>query len=61
MTRRLVLNLDLNENDLDALHALLNNPTVVAKAIAPFDHRDQVRIIDVLAEMADSLVEAIGE
>lgn len=61
MTRRLVLTLDLNENDLDALHSLLNNPTAVAKAVAPLDHREQARIIDVLTEMAGCLVEAIDK
>ncbi|WP_312246351.1 hypothetical protein [Stutzerimonas nitrititolerans] len=61
MTRRLVLSLDLNENDLDALHALLDNPAVVAKAVASLDQREQVRIIDVLAQMACSLDEAINK
>jgi hypothetical protein len=61
MTRRLVLSLDLNENDLDALHALLDNPAVVAKAVASLDQREQVRIIDVIAQMACSLDEAINK
>lgn len=61
MTLRLVLNLDLNENDLDALHSLSNYPTAVAKAVAPLDHREQARIIDVLTEIAGCLVEAIDK
>ncbi len=55
MTRRITLNLDLNENDLDALQAVLSNPASVAKAIAPSDPREQIRIVDVLAEMAEAL------
>lgn len=60
MTRKITLNLDLNENDLDALQALLSSPTAVAKVIAPGDPREQVRIIDVLAEMAGGIAKALG-
>ena len=60
MTRKITLNLDLNENDLDALQALLSSPAAVAKAIAPSDPREQIRIIDVLAEMAGGVTKALG-
>ncbi|WP_017245124.1 hypothetical protein [Stutzerimonas stutzeri] len=60
MTRKITLNLDLNENDLDALQVLLSSPAAVAKAIAPSDLREQIRIIDVLAEMASGVAEALG-
>lgn len=60
MTRKITLNLDLNENDLDALQAVLSRPAAVAKAIAPSDPREQVRIVDVLAEMAGEVAKALG-
>ncbi|HBO1819676.1 hypothetical protein N5I19_04590 [Pseudomonas chengduensis] len=60
MTRKITLNLDLNENDLDALQAVLSRPAAVAKAIAPSDPREQVRIVDVLAEMAGGVAKALG-
>lgn len=60
MTRRITLNLDLNENDLDALQAVLSNPAAVAKAIAPRDPREQIRIVDVLAEMAGGVAKALA-
>lgn len=52
MTRRLVLNLDLNENDFEALSLLLAQPQAVAQLVAPQDAREQARVIDVLCEMA---------
>ncbi|MFN9528351.1 MAG: hypothetical protein ACK561_06700 [Pseudomonadaceae bacterium] len=60
MTRKITLNLDLNENDLDALQAVLCSPAAIAKAIAPSDPREQIRIIDVLTEMAGGLAKACG-
>jgi hypothetical protein len=60
MTRKITLNLDLNENDLDALQAVLSSPAAVAKAIAPSDPREQIRIVDVLAEMAGGVAEALA-
>ncbi|WP_394234476.1 hypothetical protein [Pseudomonas anguilliseptica] len=60
MTRKITLNLDLNENDLDALQAVLSSPAAVAKAISPSDPREQIRIIDVLAEMAGGVAKALG-
>jgi hypothetical protein len=60
MTRKITLNLDLNENDLDALQAVLSSPAAVARAIAPSDPREQIRIVDVLAEMAGGVAEALG-
>lgn len=60
MTRRITLNLDLNENDLEALMAVLASPAAVAKAVAPSDPREQIRIVDVLAEMAGGVAEALG-
>jgi hypothetical protein len=61
MTRQITLSLDLNENDLDALKAVLDNPEAVARAIAPQDSREQIRIIDVLAEMAAGLLDAMAD
>lgn len=60
MTRRITLNLDLNENDLDALQVVLANPAAIARSVAPNDSREQIRIIDVLAEMAGGLTEALA-
>ncbi|MDH0625931.1 hypothetical protein N5C38_25460 [Pseudomonas chengduensis] len=60
MTRKITLNLDLNENDLDALQAVLSSPAAVARAIAPSDPREQIRIVDVLAEMAGGVAKALG-
>lgn len=59
MTRKITLNLDLNENDLDALQAVLSSPATVAKAIAPSDPREQIRIVDVLAEMTGGVAKAL--
>lgn len=59
MTRKITLNLDLNENDLDALQAVLSSPATVAKAIAPSDPREQIRIVDVLAEMAGGVAKVL--
>ncbi|WP_449106285.1 hypothetical protein [Pseudomonas mohnii] len=61
MTRRITLNLDLNENDLDALRFLLASPVLVAKAVAPDDVREQSRIVDLLAEIAAGVAEAMGQ
>ncbi|MDO9616225.1 MAG: hypothetical protein Q7J43_00920 [Pseudomonas sp.] len=60
MTRKITLNLDLNENDLDALQAVLSSPAAVAKVISPSDPREQIRIVDVLAEMAGGVSKALG-
>lgn len=59
MTRRIILNLDLNENDLDALQAVLANPRAVAVAVAPNDPWEHARIVDVLVEMAGSVADAM--
>lgn len=61
MTRRITLNLDLNENDLDALRILLASPALVAKAVAPGDIREQSRIVDVLVEIASGVTEMMGQ
>lgn len=61
MTRRITLNLDLNENDLDALQVVLANPAIIAKAVAPNDPREQIRIVDVLAEIAGNMAESLGQ
>jgi len=57
MTRRLVLNLDLNENDFEALSLLLAQPQAIAQLVAPQDVREQARVFDVLCEMATSVEE----
>ena len=59
MTRRITLNLDLNENDLDALQAVLAKPRAVAVAVAPTDPWEHARIVDVLVEMAGSIAVAM--
>lgn len=59
MTKRLSFSLDLNANDLDALQAVLANPRAVAAVVAPNDPWEHARIVDVLIEMADSVVTAI--
>ncbi|AKV06118.1 hypothetical protein B723_06790 [Pseudomonas fluorescens NCIMB 11764] len=60
MTRRITLNLDLNENDLDALQVVLANPAAIARSVAPNDPREQIRIVDVLAEIAGGVTEALA-
>ncbi|MCO7577808.1 MULTISPECIES: hypothetical protein [Pseudomonas chlororaphis group] len=60
MTRRITLNLDLNENDLDALQVVLANPELIAKAVAPNDPREQIRIVNVLVDMAGCMAEVLG-
>lgn len=60
MTRRITLSLDLNENDLDALQIMLANPAAIARSVAPNDLREQIRIVDVLAEIARGVTEALA-
>ncbi|WP_289931052.1 hypothetical protein [Pseudomonas aeruginosa] len=60
MTRRIILSLDLNENDLDALQMVLANPAAIARSVAANDPREQIRIVDVLAEMAGGVSEALA-
>lgn len=60
MTVRTTFVLDLNENDRDALQALLDQPLAVAQAAAPRDPRVQARIIDLLAEITDQLTGGRG-
>lgn len=59
MTVRISFVLDLNENDRDALRTLLNQPIAVAKASAPNDPREQVRIVDLLAELKGQLHDSV--
>lgn len=59
MTRLITLNLDLNENDFEALQAVLANPRAVAAAVAPNDPWEHARIVDVLVEMAGSVTAAL--
>jgi hypothetical protein len=60
MTCRITLSLDLNENDLDALQIMLANPAAIARSVAPNDPREQIRIADVLAEIARGVTEALA-
>lgn len=55
MTRHVILNLDLNENDFDALSLLLTKPHAVAQLLAPGDVRQQSRVIDVLTELRGAM------
>ena len=55
MTQHLVLSLDLNENDLDALHLLLARPSDVANFLSPQDVRAQARLIDLIGEIAEAV------
>lgn len=59
MTKRLSFSLDLNANDIDALHTVLAYPRAVAMAVAPNDPWEQARIVDVLVEMAGTFAVAL--
>lgn len=61
MTRQIKLQLELNENDLDALMQLLANPAAAAEAVAPKDPRQQMRIVDVLTVVVCGVSQAIGQ
>ena len=55
MTRRVMLELDLNENDIDALIQLVADPQSVALSIAPTDPRMRSRVIDLLVQIGDAV------
>ncbi|WP_460371899.1 hypothetical protein ACOYXF_09990 [Pseudomonas sp. Tul1A2] len=55
MTRKVILELDLNENDFDALTQLIADPKSIALTIAPKDPRMQGRVIDLLVQIGDAV------
>jgi hypothetical protein len=55
MTRKVILELDLNENDFEALTRLIENPESVARTIAPDDARVRSRLIDLLVQIGDAV------
>lgn len=55
MTRRVILELDLNENDFDALTQLVADPQSVARTIAPDDPRVRTRVIDLLVQIGEAV------
>lgn len=55
MTRKVILELDLNENDFEALTRLIENPESVARTIAPDDARVRSRVIDLLVQIGDAV------
>ena len=55
MTRRVILELDLNENDFDALTQLVADPQSVARTIAPDDPRVRSRVIDLLVQIGEAV------
>lgn len=57
MTRKMILELDLNENDFDALTRLIENPESVARTVAPDDPRVRSRVIDLLVQIGDAVEE----
>jgi len=55
MTRRLLIELELNANDLDALERLLEQPERLAESVAAQDPRERSRIVYVLRELASAI------
>ncbi|THF32275.1 hypothetical protein E5170_11480 [Pseudomonas atacamensis] len=55
MTRRVILELDLNENDFDALTLLVADPQSVARTIAPDDPRVRSRVTDLLVQIGEAV------
>lgn len=55
MTRRLLIELELNANDLDALERLLEHPERLAESVAAQDPRERSRIVYVLRELASAI------
>ncbi|WP_339466775.1 hypothetical protein [Pseudomonas sp. EA_65y_Pfl2_P74] len=51
MTRRVILELDLNENDFDALTQLIADRQGVAQYISPSDPRVRSRVVDLLVQI----------
>lgn len=51
MTRRVILELDLNENDFDALTRLITDRQSVAQCVAPSDPRMRSRVLDLLEQI----------
>ncbi|BAV75225.1 hypothetical protein TRE132_32460 [Pseudomonas chlororaphis subsp. aurantiaca] len=55
MTRRLVIELELNSNDMEALERLLEQPERLADSVAAQDPRERSRIIHALQELASAI------
>lgn len=55
MTRKLLIELELNANDWDALDHLLEQPERLAESVAAQDPRERSRIVHVLRELAAAI------
>ncbi|WP_191487898.1 hypothetical protein [Pseudomonas sp. FEN] len=55
MTRKLLIELELNANDLDALERLLEQPERLAESVAAQDPRERSRIVHALRELASAI------
>ncbi|MBK5373332.1 hypothetical protein JFT81_01620 [Pseudomonas sp. TH43] len=55
MTRKLLIELELNANDWDALERLLEQPERLAESVAEQDPRERSRIVYVLRELASAI------
>ncbi|MCQ9390191.1 hypothetical protein PS865_02577 [Pseudomonas fluorescens] len=55
MTRKLMIELELNANDWDALERLLEQPERLALSVAAQDPRERSRIVYVLKELASAI------
>lgn len=55
MTRKLLIELELNANDWDALERLLEQPERLAESVAAQDPRERSRIVYVLRELASAI------
>ncbi|WP_397458760.1 hypothetical protein AB3464_01495 [Pseudomonas asplenii] len=55
MTRKLLIELELNENDFDALERLLQQPERLADSVAAQDPRERSRMVHVLEALASAI------
>lgn len=55
MTRKLLIELELNANEWDALDHLLEQPERLAESVAAQDPRERSRIVHVLRELAAAI------
>ncbi|MEE4084276.1 hypothetical protein [Pseudomonas viridiflava] len=55
MTRKLLIELELNANDWDALERVLEQPERLAESVAAQDPRERSRVVYVLRELASAI------
>ncbi|WDH32413.1 MULTISPECIES: hypothetical protein [Pseudomonas] len=55
MTRRLLIELELNSNDMEALERLLEQPERLADSVAAQDPRERSRMVYALKELASAI------